>query len=57
MDLLYLPLRENIKNLRNYENVFLNGNLENIENLKSQIQNINLNIHVGLYIPTTMNSN
>ena len=51
------PLRENIKNLRNYENVFLNGNLENIENLKSQIQNINpkINIHVGLYIPTNMN--
>ena len=51
------PLRENIKNLRNYENVFLNGNLENIENLKIQIQNINpkINIHIGLYIPTNIN--
>ena len=35
----------------------MNGNLENIENLKSQIHNINpkINIHVGLYIPTNMN--
>ncbi len=51
------PLRENIKNLRNYENVFLNGNLENIENLKIQIQNINpkINIHIGVYIPTNIN--
>ena len=25
------PLRENIKNLKKYKNVFLNGNLENLE--------------------------
>ncbi len=51
------PLRENIKNLRNHKNVFLNGNLENIENLKIQIKNINpkINIHVGLYMPTNLN--
>ena len=58
MDLLYHagPLRENIKNLKNYENVFLNGNLENLENLKIQIQNINpkINIHIGKYIPTNI---
>ena len=29
------PLRENIKNLKNYQNVFLNGNLENLENIKN----------------------
>ncbi len=50
------PLRENIKNLRNHENVFLNGNLENLENLKIQIQSINpkINIHIGLYMPTNI---
>ena len=31
------PLRENINNLKNYNHVFLNGNLENLENLKNEI--------------------
>ena len=31
------PLRENIKNLKKYNNVFLNGNLENLEMLKKKI--------------------
>ena len=28
------PMRESIDNLKNYHHVFLNGNLENIEELK-----------------------
>ena len=28
------PLRENINNLKNYEHVFLNGNLENLDEFK-----------------------
>ena len=31
------PLRENINNLKKYKNIFLNGNLENLENLKKEI--------------------
>ena len=45
------PLRENIHNLKKYEHVFLNGNLENLENLKNEIFRINskINIHIGKY--------
>ncbi len=45
------PLRENIKNLKNYDHVFLNGNLENLENIKKKILSINsnINIHIGKY--------
>jgi len=45
------PLRENIKNLKKYNHVFLNGNLENLDNLKKEIYKINsnINIHVGKY--------
>ena len=51
------PLRENVKNLKSYENVFLNGNLENIENLKKQILKINpkKNIYLGKYEPINLN--
>ena len=47
------PLRESIKNLKNYQNVFLNGNLENLENIKSYIFKINpkINLHIGKYVP------
>ena len=47
------PLRENIKNLKNYEHVFLNGNLENLEEIKKQIFKINpqINIYFGIYEP------
>ena len=47
------PLRESIGNLQNYKHVFLNGNLENIENIKSYLFKINPNIdiHRGEYIP------
>ena len=47
------PLRENIKNLKKYKNVFLNGNNENIDNIKKYIHKIdpNINIYQGEYIP------
>ena len=45
------PLREDIKNLKNYDHVFLNGNLENLEEIKAKILKINskINIHLGKY--------
>ena len=51
------PLRENIKNLKKYNNVFLNGNLENLEMLKNKLLKINpkLVIHVGKYIALNIN--
>ncbi len=51
------PLRESIKNLKSYEHVFLNGNLENIENIKKQILKINpkINIYLGKYEPVNLN--
>ena len=42
------PLRENINNLKFYKNIFLNGNLENIEILKEKILKINPNINIHL---------
>ena len=47
------PLRENINSLRNYKHVFLNGNLENLKNIKKYLYEINpnLNLHVGKYVP------
>ena len=47
------PLRENIKKLKKYNHVFLNGNLENLEIIKDEIFKINskINIHVGKYEP------
>ena len=51
------PLRENIKNLKKYNHVFLNGNLENLENLKRQVLEINskITIHVGKYKAININ--
>jgi len=45
------PLRENIKNLKFYDHVFLNGNLENLDEIRTQILKINskINIHLGKY--------
>ena len=45
------PLREDLINIKEYENIFLNGNLENLNYLKKEILNINpnINIHVGKY--------
>ena len=50
------PLRENIKNLKNYSHVFLNGNLENLDYLRQEILKINskINIHIGKYLPTNL---
>ena len=50
------PLRENIKNLKYYDHVFLNGNLENIHELKNKIFTINskINIHIGTYEPINL---
>ena len=51
------PLRENIKNLRYYNYIFLNGNLENIELIKKDIYTLNpdIEIIVGKYIPINLN--
>ena len=38
------PLREDINNLKNYDHVFLNGNLENLDEIKTQILKINSKI-------------
>tara|TARA_Y100001958_G_C21170853_1_gene502676 strand:+ start:12 stop:938 length:927 start_codon:yes stop_codon:yes gene_type:complete len=45
------PLREDIQNLKYYDHVFLNGNLENLSEIKTKILNINskINIHLGKY--------
>jgi len=47
------PLRENINNLKLYENVFLNGNEESLIDIKNQIKKINpeININQAKYIP------
>ena len=50
------PLRENIENIKKYKNVFLNGNDENLEEIKKFIFKIdsNINIYQGRYIPKNM---
>jgi len=51
------PLREGVNNLKNYDHVFLNGNLENIDEIKKQILKINpkINIYLGKYEPINLN--
>ena len=51
------PLRENINNLRFYDNVFLNGNEEHLTDIKNQIKKINpkININQGKYAPLNIN--
>ncbi len=51
------PLRENINRLKEYDHLCLNGNLENLSYLKSQILKINpeINIHIAKYEPTNLN--
>ena len=51
------PLRENINNIKNYDHIFLNGNLENVDSLIEEIHKINsnINIHLGKYEPTNLN--
>ena len=50
------PLRESKKCLQKYKNVFLNGNNENLDNIKNEIKKINpsLNIFESKYIPTNL---
>ena len=52
------PLRENLKNLNNYDGVFLNGNKENCENIKNIIANYNPNIKIfeADYVPLNLDS-
>ena len=47
------PLREGVNNLKFYDNIFLNGNNENLVDIKHQIKKINpkININEGKYIP------
>ena len=47
------PLRESVNNLKNYKHIFLNGNLENLDDIKKHIHKINPNIdiHIGKYVP------
>ena len=47
------PLRESINNLKFYETVFLNGNDENLADIKDQIKKINPNININQskYVP------
>ena len=47
------PLREGINNLKFYDNIFLNGNKENLVDIRHQIKKINpkININEGKYIP------
>jgi tetraacyldisaccharide 4'-kinase len=51
------PLRENINNLKFYENVFLNGDDESLITIKEQIKKINpnMNINFGKYVPININ--
>ncbi len=51
------PLRENISNLKNYDHVFLNGNFENLDEIKTELLKINskINIHLGRYEITNLN--
>ena len=50
------PLRERIDNLKYYEHIFLNGNLENLEKIKEEIIRVNskINIHIGKYEPVNI---
>ena len=50
------PLREHITRLKDYQNIFLNGNLENLQKIKEKILNINknINIFIGKYIPVNL---
>lgn len=51
------PLRESIGNLKKYKNIFLNGNLENIKNIKNYIFKTNPKSQIfdGMYIPVNLN--
>ena len=50
------PLRENFNKIKNYNDIFLNGNLENIDYLTKEIHKINsnINIYIGKYEPVNL---
>ena len=50
------PLREPINALKKYQHVFLNGNLENTNSIKQELNKINpeINIHIGKYEPVNL---
>jgi tetraacyldisaccharide 4'-kinase len=52
------PLREDINNLKFYNNVFLNGNEEDLNKIRNQIKEINprININQGKYVPLNIAS-
>ena len=47
------PLRESINSLKEYKHIFLNGNFENLDDIKKYIYKINpnINLYIGKYIP------
>ena len=51
------PLRENIKEIKKYKNVFLNGNDENLDEIKKFIHKIepDINIYQGKYVQKNLN--
>ena len=51
------PLRENFRNIKYYKNIFINGNMENLENAKNKILEINpeAKIFVATYRPINLN--
>ena len=50
------PLRENVKNIKKFNYIFLNGNLENLESIKEEIFKINpkIKIFIGKYVPQNL---
>ena len=51
------PLRESINNIKKYRNVFLNGNNEDLDEIKKYIFKIDptINIYQGKYVPKNLN--
>ena len=51
------PLRESINNIKKYRNVFLNGNNEDLDEIKKFIFKIDptINVYQGKYVPKNLN--